>query len=117
MKKIIMGFTVLIFVFLSGCSSAPPSSPKEELVMYRWVQTETDGQERFAVWFDDFFHIQCRIAQTELQENYQLSDTQIVTVNSLCGSRTIDYNIQGDTLTLTYNENTVVLKKADRISP
>lgn len=117
MKKMMVGLTVFIFMFLGGCSPAPPSSPKEELVMYRWVQSETNGKERFAVYFDDFFHIQCSITQTELQESYQLSDTQIITVNPSCGSRMIAYCIQGDTLTLNYNEYTLVLKKADRISP
>lgn len=79
--------------------------------MCRWVQTNTDGSERLAVYFDELFHIECPITQTELHEDYQMSDTQIVIINDLCGSRTIDYTLCGDTLTLTFDDYTLTLQK------
>ncbi len=113
MKKIVV--VMMCFCFFCGCANASPSSAREELLMYRWVQTDVGGNERLVLYFDEFLHVQCKITQTELQETYQLSNTEIIAVNPECGSRTIVYTLQGDTLTLTYDEITITLKKKNAV--
>lgn len=111
MKKLSGIIFFSVFVFLCGCSASPVQSPKEELVLYRWVSLSSDGTELLSLYFDDLLHLQCKTSQTEFHEDYKLDDTHIVLINPLYGTAELRYEIDGATLTLTYDSTSVTLSK------
>lgn len=111
MKKILILIFVSFFMLLCGCSASPPQSPREELVLYRWVKLSSDGTEQLSLYFDDSLHLKCKTTQTEFHEDYQLSNNHIIIINPSYGSAELQYEISGSTLTLIYDSASITLTK------
>ena len=112
MKRIAFFLFLVIPTILSACAASPPSSASEELIMYRWVTEDSSGEEDISLYFDTLMHLQCRTTGTELHTDYELDDSKIIIIDSLCGSVELDYSIDGSSMTLSYGEFSVTLDKA-----
>lgn len=107
MKKITI---TCLLLFLSvtgaGCIAAPPDSPAEEVVRYKWRPSdEVNSAVRGELLFnDDEILFAARLSDTEvrLRGEYLIDDNTITVMSEQYGTVCMDYELSSEYLTLTY---------------
>lgn len=112
--KCFMVCIVVITMILSGCTQSQVASTADELMANEWFADDKFGKEISLSFTQDTAELKvktndfsCKLIGTALV------DEQTVKIfdNTLKQTYSFDYNLYGDKIEITYDENTVVLNK------
>ncbi len=104
--KILYGIILALSVMsVTGCITAPPECPAQELVRHKWFPENKTGMERGELLFcDDEMLLSAKMSGTEvrLRGEYLIDDKTITVMSEQYGTVCMDYDLSSEYLTLSY---------------